>query len=616
MFITDICNIYKVKNIQQEESSVLGESQGGYACIKEAFVLETKDNKFCKIYPYSDVRNMISDLLERGYIPYNEFYEPVGTEDKNDKNKCELLKEELEELLNCASEGEYEGVCYCREEVSQYQGKLCVLHGRTMHSNGKDIPAFRYRCELGNQTTEMIEEVGNVEEFKKDISHFLEGFPIVQLILAYLLSGPIRQILDFLGKVVGEFGLVLSITGASASGKTTVTTTFQKLLFGKGGIVTNNITSIGLYNRLNNSGICPLIRDDASTDTYNGVSHLKQKVEDIYNIASGSCRITASSKTEVPLYAPFLESREENWGLSEIVKTIRQVEGYKYRILEVNCKQGDLTKDALSAEKLSELNGKYKGMAIHFVDYLVDNFTTQDISTLYKTFKEKMRGILKEYELEPRYANRTAVILVSAYICEKVYGIKMDIEKIEMVMIDAIKSLESRLVASPDTWELQKLYNFFTEKNNGVYLNDEYIADSGKNYNHKLHYVAFLERKQEEFYIPAEIIGFVMNDDCLQAPRFWGYDKTCPKIDIGKLSGDRWKVILQTWAELGILIKRAGNASFTKTAMLGGIPTTVYHFNWRKIAQQFGDTSPIDKTRFAHDSEEQMIKAQEDMMVF
>lgn len=54
------------------------------------------------------------------------------------------------------------------------------------------------------------------------------------------------------------------------------------------------------------------------------------------------------------------------------------------RILELYCHQGDLTKDAQSARRFGELSGKYRGMAIYFLDYLVDNYTEEKIHKLYQ----------------------------------------------------------------------------------------------------------------------------------------------------------------------------------------------------------------------------------------
>lgn len=615
----NFCNIIRVRNIQQEEYSVSGTNSEKYARSCEMFCVYTADNRYQKLYTYNETKNILKDLLKAGYISYADFYEPlpenVGTFKAGQKS-YKLLEAELNQFLIEIARDEYRGVAYCREELAWYQNRLCVVHGGQMHFNGRNMPAFRYKDSSTESRMTVIEKsIGSVEQFKKDMKRFVEPFPLVQLIFSYYLSGAIRQILASSSEGVGEYGLVTCITGQSGSGKTIVTLTLQNVLFGDARQVGNNVTSIGLYKIIKSSGICPVVRDDSSTDTQNSIAHLKDKVMDIYNIASGKCRITSNSDVDVPLYAPFIESREENWGLADVVKPIRQIEGYKYRMLELFCHQGDLTRDAQTAREFGELNGKYRGMAVVFLDYLVDNYTEQDVRNLYQIFVNKMDTTLEKNGLEHRYANRTAVILTAAKICSEAYGVDMELNKIEDVMINSIRSLERRLMASPDIKELKQLYKFFTEKTaDGSWVNDEFIADAPKHFIHKKHYVAFLEKKQDEFYIPATLIKLVIENESHCPPGFWGYDRNTLEIDIGKMNGERWKTILKAWAELGILVTRSGQSGFTKTVKLDGISTTCYHFNWKKIAQQFGDNMPIDKMRFAHNTEDEDRREQEEIL--
>ena len=516
----------------------------------------------------------------------------------------------LKDILCCVSQGVYEGVSYCRDELSWYDNKICVVHNGKLHLQGKDIPAFRYRDSNDSRLIKLGDSIGNTDEFRKEFNSFVEGFPLVQLIFSYYMSGAIRQLLELTSESVGEYGLVVCLTGETGSGKTTVTSTLQNILFGKGRLVNNNSTSYGLY-----SGICPVVRDDGSTDTRDSVAHRKEKIMDIYNIASGKCRITCNSDEDVPLYAPFIESREEYWGLADLVKPIRQVEGYKYRILELYCHKGDLTSDAQEARRFAELSGKYSGMAVVFLDYLVDNYTENEVREIYKKYVAEMDIILEKNGLERRYSNRIAVILATASICMKAYGVRIDIEKIKTIIIEAIQSLERRLIASPDMYELKQLYKFFTDRDvDGRYINDKYISDSVGHFIHKKNYVAFLEKKKDEFYIPTTLLNIIVSDDIpISEPGFWGYDVDNLDIDIGKPEGERWKTIFSTWAELGILIYRSGTNAYTKSVKLNGVLTTCYHFSWKKIAQQFGDNNPIDKTRFAHDSEEKISKEQKEI---
>ena len=468
-----ICNIIKVLNIQQEENCISGMKRKDYSRSREMFCVYTEDSKFQKLYRYNETQNILTDLLKAGYISYADYYEEinVGCADfPIIRKRYELLEDELRNFLITLSSDEFRGVSYCREELGWYQNRLCVVHGGQMHWNGQDLPAFQYRDSTDSKLIRIEKCIGSVENFKNDIRPYIEEFPLVQLILGYYLSGAVRQILEHASEGVGEYGLVACLTGKTGSGKTTVTTTLQNIMFGKGRALNNNITSFGLYKIIRSSGICPVVRDDSSTDTQNSLTHLKDKVMDIYNIASGRCRITSNSEVDFPLFAPFIESREEYWGLADVVKSIRQVEGYKYRILELHCNKGDLTRDAQAARSFAELSGKYSGMAVVFLDYLVDKYSERKIQEMYQEYVRDMDAVLTDDGLESRYANRTAVILTASRICGEAYDIHMDLDKIKKVMVDAIHSFERRMTATPDNWELKQLYRRFTEKNSALAL--------------------------------------------------------------------------------------------------------------------------------------------------
>ncbi len=616
MRFKNICNIIRVRNIQQEDNNISGVKHKDYSRSREMFCVCTEDNKYQKLYRYNETQNILSELLKAGYITYTDYYGTLEEDIepfKKGQRKYLLLEHELNQCLVGISADEFSGISYCREELGWYQNRLCVVHGGQMHWNGQNLPAFQYRDSMDSKLVRIEKCIGDVELFKKDIKPYIEDFPLVQLIFSYYMSGAVRQILEHTSEGVGEYGLVACVTGKTGSGKTTVTTTLQNVLFGKGKTVTNNITSYYLYKIIRSSGICPVVRDDSSTDTQNSLSHLKEKVLDVYNIASGRVRLTYNTEDDTPLYAPFIESREENWGLADVVKSIRQVEGYKYRILELYCNKGDLTKDAQAARRLSELNGKYSGMAIVFLDYLVDNYSEREIQEMYQGYIKDMDDILTENELESRYANRMAVILTASRICEEAYGIHMDLSSIKRVMISAIHSFERRLVATSENWELKQFYKRFTEKNsNGLGVNDQFIVDAKKHYNHKKHYVAFCERKPDIFVIPTELMGYFISEEPLLEPAFWGYDRNKGKTDIGELKGDHWDSVKKEWVSQGIMVSQK-DGSATQTVDLNGINTTCYIFNWRKIAQQFGDNRVLDMTRFAHDNEEETRKEQEEL---
>lgn len=612
----EICNIIRVRNIQQADSIISGKQANKFAAAREMFAVYTDDNKFSKLYTYDETNKILPDLLSAGYISYAD-YNGLQFKVKGEF----FLKRFLKKHLMVKSQGEYEGVAYRREELAKFRGQLCVIHGGQLHWDGKDLLAFRYSVGIGDEPT--IEKCsGNIEEFRKDIKPFIEDFPFVQLIFSYLLSGAIRQALSFRSGRVDEYGLVTCITGEPGSGKTTATVKLQNILFGKGRHENNNSTSNVIYKKLEASGICPVIRDDTSTDTKNSMSNLKDKVLDIYNIASGQGRTTANSKEKFPIYAPFIESREGDWGLADVLKSMHLVEGYKFRVLEMYCTKGDLTKDAQAARDFDQLGSKYSGMSTIFLDYLVDNYSEEKIQELYDYYIEKMEHRLKENDLEDRYANRNAVILTAAKICAEAYGINIKTEDIMQVMINSILSFESRIVALPENVELNRLYKFFTTKDEeGNGINDNYIVDRISNYRHSEHYVSFLERDENLFYIPEPLLPVILysEPEFIITPGRIGYEQVKRRTDYMDAGYDtsKYKAILTEWHRIGIIksSKPIGNKP-TCSAQLNDVNTTCFKFDWKKIAMQFGKNIVLDKTRFAHETAEEKSKRIDELMKF
>ena len=238
-----ICNIIRVINIQQEAQDMTGSSVG-YSNAKELFCVYTDDGRFEKLYRHNEADKIVNDLFAAGYITYAMYYSNVSVTTKLGPTLVEgnkVLRQILRKHLISLSNYDYSGICYSREELAWYKKELCVIHGGVMHWKGEDIPAFQYRDTESHRVFKIDKCIGNSGLFKKELNLYMNGFPLVQLIFAYYLSGAIRQILVNVSEGIGEYGLVACITGKTGSGKTTVTTTLQNILFGKGRMVSNNV---------------------------------------------------------------------------------------------------------------------------------------------------------------------------------------------------------------------------------------------------------------------------------------------------------------------------------------------------------------------------------------
>lgn len=171
--LSKICKITKVLNIQQEDISITGTQQDKFVNSREMFCVTTEDGKIHRLYQYNETNNIVSDLYSGGYISY-ECYNAKYVTRKGRKEITvtgkEMLEEALSSLLEKASSNDYEGVCYCREELSKFKGDMCVVHGRKVHWKGQNLPAYRYSCRKNPVKSSIEEAKGGIERFCEELN--------------------------------------------------------------------------------------------------------------------------------------------------------------------------------------------------------------------------------------------------------------------------------------------------------------------------------------------------------------------------------------------------------------------------------------------------------------
>lgn len=232
-----------------------------------------------------------------------------------------------------------------------------------LFSSGKSIPAIRQQ----NGTT--AGEAGNLDiqrgdpsAYKQALQSHLKDKPHLQLILGQLLSGLLRQILYINGVDLGETSVTLCITGDPGTGKTSTTKGLKESLFGVNGNMTANSTSIKTGSIIRDSGICPVLIDDTSVEK-RGSNDI---VKDLYHMANGLSRSTYREKGEV-MYAPVLQSREKKDSLKKILSSLYRLDGFIYRVFELDITHGDLATSKEEAEEIRALSTTYSGQAIEFI---------------------------------------------------------------------------------------------------------------------------------------------------------------------------------------------------------------------------------------------------------
>ena len=156
--------------------------------------------------------------------------------------------------------------------------------------------------------------------------------------------------------------MTLCITGDPGTGKTSTTKGLKESLFGVNGNMTANSTSIKTGSIIRDSGICPVLIDDTSVEK-RGSNDI---VKDLYHMANGLSRSTYREKGEV-MYAPVLQSREKKDSLKKILSSLYRLDGFIYRVFELDITHGDLATSKEEAEEIRALSTTYSGQAIEFI---------------------------------------------------------------------------------------------------------------------------------------------------------------------------------------------------------------------------------------------------------
>lgn len=193
------------------------------------------------------------------------------------------------------------------------------------------------------------------------------------------------------GKALGELSSVLCITGNPGTGKTIATTTLKAVLFGTAGTLSANNTTIGLGRTVEQSGISPVIVDDASVVN----KKASEVVEELYHLANGECRVTAvtGQSTSKKVYAPVIQSREPGRSLRSIVPNMYNLDGFEYRMLEIMVNRGEITRDQQAADQMNKAASMYRGQAIGFIREILRQENTSASSS-----GSGRGGLVEQYE--------------------------------------------------------------------------------------------------------------------------------------------------------------------------------------------------------------------------
>lgn len=403
--------------------------------------------------------------------------------------------------------------------TSEIESKYAFLYDGGMLFNGEVIKSIRqHNPKTSGEEGNLDIQRGDPSAYKQALQRHLRDKPHLQLIFGYILSGLVRQALHIQGRDLGETGAVMCITGDPGTGKTSTTKGLKESLFGVNGNMTANATAIKTGYTVRDSGICPLLIDDTSVKK----GSPEALVESLYHLSNGSSRSTCFAQSEV-VYAPVIQSREKSSSMTKQLKTIYRLDGFIYRVFEIEVSKGDLATSAEEADQIRALSSDFSGQAIEFIKVLL-NEHINDPDKLLSEYMDMMKYVLAiknsnvaYEELEDRIANRAAVILLTLKIAGEAYDLDIDLRGATIVLLDAVLRMKTALNKLNPGKYLDTIMDFY-EYSSKYPLIEQPLVKGVKLFNPSVN-IGFVDDKMEYLWIPDNLMGLVVEQD-------WASNKT------------------------------------------------------------------------------------------
>ena len=397
------------------------------------------------IYNIKDVDGdkIINDMLEQGWLTLRE-----------KRLLGDSIRSEITKYIEGFSADENGAVIFNREELVPIGKTIAFTSEAGLMIKNLVFPAYKQR---GNTVaTRLGVLMGDEEEFCKYLGDLVNGLPKAQIVLGYELSGILRQALYLKGVSLSELSSCLSVSGRSGCGKSLVTNGLRNMLFSESGNYSSDMTEIKIGETLKNAGICPSVFDDMSVNSRLTMGARQELTQRIYRIASGRARLTARDNQEENVFSPYIESREEGFSVKKMITSVSRIDGYGYRVIELDVRRGSisedgeqsnfddcLTKSREHADSWNDGQNKFHGQAMQFIRCFLLNHEEKLLSE-YKAVQdmiiEAMKKRKKQEEdgfklLDNRVANRMAVIVLSLEIAAETYKLDVDIDKVVNILL-------------------------------------------------------------------------------------------------------------------------------------------------------------------------------------
>lgn len=568
------------------------------------------------IYNIKDVDGdkIINDMLEQGWLTLRE-----------KRLLGDSIRSEITKYIEGFSADENGAVVFNREELVPIGKTIAFTSEAGLMIKNLVFPAYKQR---GNTVaTRLGVLMGDEEEFCKYLGDLVNGLPKAQIVLGYELSGILRQALYLKGVSLSELSSCLSVSGRSGCGKSLVTNGLRNMLFSESGNYSSDMTEIKIGETLKNAGICPSIFDDMSVNSRLTMGARQELTQRIYRIASGRARLTARDNQEENVFSPYIESREEGFSVKKMITSVSRIDGYGYRVFELDVRRGSvdedeeqsnfddcLTKSREHADSWNDGQNKFHGQAMQFIRCFLLNHEEKLLSE-YKAVQDMIVKTIekrKEQEeygsklLDHRVANRMAVIVLSLEIAAETYKLDVDINKVVNILLSESSKVFKAINGTRPERFLYNLANFILKANNKRYrfiINSEYQ----KQYNPAENLAVYSnENGNEVLIVPAASSGIIFdtewgeykshldNDDRPYIP-FYGFNKISDihgannAYDVISENSEEIKKVFGSWISDGIMYAKKDGKTYKHYVMLGGSKgNACYKFNIKNVLDAAG----------------------------
>lgn len=612
--ILDRIMVYVVKNMTYNETL----DDRNFANIEKLLVID------CTGLGANSLIYINFDEALAGGVP-NELLRRGIVSEKFITQNRESINSEIKEYINSSfEESSCNAILYNEERLYQVDDHQGFVYGDTMLFEGKEYKAFR---KPGGHITKGIEAIkGDPTEFKRFIQQMTDGLPKAQIILAFELSGIIRQALNMKGVDIGELSSVLCVTGLAGCGKTAVTAGLKEMLFGGSVFSGGNITEVAMGRILKEAGIGPSIFDDTSSDVTANNEKVCALVRQVYNMSSGKARTTNNSSYETSVFSPMLQSRELAYSIGEMAKSFTGLNGFEVRLIELIVDKNNENPENLLAKSKDHADqyylgrSKYTGQGIEFIRCFLENYQER-ILELYEEMKKQVLEIKQNddqfCELDDRVVNRDAVIALSATIANDAYKLDMNINEIIRVLLKSHFVLhQKRKAKMPSEWLINAacMYAYGNKYDHRV------VAESSKAFDIRRNIVARnVHQGREKLVIPLKVCEYVFDqewenlketeDNSIVAPDSqwcdWKERFMSNKDLLGIRSAgvmhkkeDGFKAALREWEYQDIITK--GPRGYTVLRTLGGVTNIpCYELDIQNMLKATQVFAPVNEEMFA-----------------